>query len=40
MPLLTLSGITTAFGHLPLLDNASLQVEAGERIAIIGRNGT
>ncbi len=29
-----------AFGHLPLLDDASLQVEAGERIAIIGRNGT
>jgi ATP-binding cassette subfamily F protein uup len=40
MPLLTLSNITTAFGHLPLLDNASLQVAAGERIAIIGRNGT
>ena len=29
-----------AFGHVPLLDRASLIVEAGERIAIIGRNGT
>jgi ATP-binding cassette subfamily F protein uup len=40
MPLLTLSHVTTAFGHLPLLDDAALQVEAGERIAVIGRNGT
>jgi ATP-binding cassette subfamily F protein uup len=40
MPLITLSHVTTAFGHLPLLDDAALQVETGERIAIIGRNGT
>jgi len=40
MPLITLSHISTAFGHLPLLDDASMQVDAGERIAIIGRNGT
>jgi ATP-binding cassette subfamily F protein uup len=40
MPLITLSHVTTAFGHLPLLDDAALQVEAGERLAIIGRNGT
>jgi ATP-binding cassette subfamily F protein uup len=40
VPLLTLSHVTTAFGHLPLLDDAALQIEAGERIAIIGRNGT
>jgi ATP-binding cassette subfamily F protein uup len=40
MPLITLSHVTTAFGHLPLLDDAALQVDAGERIAIIGRNGT
>ena len=39
MPVLTLSHVTTAFGHLPLLDDAALQIEAGERIAIIGRNG-
>ncbi|MCC7045017.1 MAG: ATP-binding cassette domain-containing protein [Acidobacteria bacterium] len=40
MPLITLSHVTTAFGHLPLLDDAALQVDPGERIAIIGRNGT
>src|SRR6187399_591217 len=40
MPLITLSHISTAFGHLPLLDDASMQVDAGERVAVIGRNGT
>ncbi len=40
MPLITLDRVTTAFGHLPLLSDAALQVDAGERIAIIGRNGT
>jgi len=40
MPLLTLDHLTTAFGHVPLLDDASLQVEPGERIAVVGRNGT
>jgi len=29
-----------AYGHLPLLDSVVLQVEAGERICVIGRNGT
>jgi len=40
MPLLTLDHVSTAFGHVPLLDDASLQIDAGERIAIVGRNGT
>lgn len=40
MPLLTLDHISTAFGHVPLLDDVSLQIDAGERIAIVGRNGT
>ena len=40
MPLLTLDHISHAFGHVPLLDEASLQIEARERIAIIGRNGS
>ncbi len=40
MPLLTLDHISAAFGHVPLLDDASLQIDAGERIAIVGRNGT
>ena len=40
MPLLTLDSISLAYGHLPLFENASLQIEAGERIALIGRNGS
>jgi len=40
MPLLTLDRVSVAFGHLPLLDEASLQVEPGERVCVIGRNGT
>ena len=40
MPLLTLEHVSTAFGHVPLLDDAALQIDAGERIAIVGRNGT
>jgi ATP-binding cassette subfamily F protein uup len=40
VPLITLDHVTTAFGHLPLLDDAGMLVEPGERIAIIGRNGT
>ncbi len=40
MPLLALEHIAHAYGHLPLLDDVSVQVEPGERVAIIGRNGT
>jgi len=40
VPLVTLDHIFHAYGHLPLLDDASLQVEPGERTAVIGRNGT
>jgi ATP-binding cassette subfamily F protein uup len=29
-----------AYGHLPLLDDVALQVEPGERVCLIGRNGT
>ena len=39
MPLLTLDRVSVAYGHLPLLDGASLQAEPGERVCIIGRNG-
>jgi ATP-binding cassette subfamily F protein uup len=38
--LLTLSGAQLAFGDLPLLDHADLTLLAGERIGLIGRNGT
>ena len=40
MPLVSLDAVTMAFGHLPLLDRVSLLVDAGERVAVIGRNGT
>jgi len=40
MPVIALDDVSTAFGHVPLLDHAMLTIEAGERIALIGRNGT
>jgi len=40
VPLVSLDHIAVAFGHLPLLDDVSFQIEAGERVCIIGRNGT
>ena len=39
MPLLTLDAISLAFGMQPLLDQATMNVEQGERICLIGRNG-
>jgi ATP-binding cassette subfamily F protein uup len=38
--LLTLVDAQLAYGDLPLLDRASLSVLAGERIGLVGRNGT
>src|SRR4029453_18764854 len=32
--------ISIAFGHLPLLDEGSMQIEPRERVTVIGRNGT
>jgi ATP-binding cassette subfamily F protein uup len=40
MPLLTLQQVSLAYGHVPLLDHVDLNVEAGDKIALIGRNGT
>ena len=40
MPLVSLDRVSIAFGHLPLLDAAMLQIDARERVSIIGRNGT
>ncbi len=40
MPLLTLADAQLAYGMLPLLDRATLTVQEGERIGLIGRNGT
>ncbi len=40
MPVITLDSVALAFGHLPLFEAADLRIEPGERIALIGRNGT
>ena len=40
MPLVVLDGVSIAYGHLPLLAAANLQVERKERVAVIGRNGS
>jgi len=40
MPLFTLADAELAYGDVPLLDRASFAMEAGERIGLIGRNGT
>jgi ATP-binding cassette subfamily F protein uup len=39
MPLVTLDSVSLAYGHLPLLDGVSIQIESGERVAVNGRNG-
>jgi ATP-binding cassette subfamily F protein uup len=39
MPQLTLSDASLAYGHVPLLDHADFQLDPGERVALIGRNG-
>jgi ATP-binding cassette subfamily F protein uup len=39
-PLISLDDVSIAFSHVPLLDHASLLIDPGERVAIIGRNGT
>ncbi|WP_425257197.1 ATP-binding cassette domain-containing protein [Rubrivivax sp. RP6-9] len=39
MALLSLTDAHLAFGHVPLLDGAAMSLEAGERLALIGRNG-
>ena len=40
MPVLTLDRACLAYGHVALLDHAALQIDAGERIGLIGRNGS
>lgn len=40
MPLLSLNQVSLAYGHHPLLENVELKVDKGERICLVGRNGT
>jgi ATP-binding cassette subfamily F protein uup len=39
MPLITLDQASLAYGLHPLLDHANLQLDPGERVGLIGRNG-
>ncbi|MFM9835302.1 MAG: ATP-binding cassette domain-containing protein [Methylophilaceae bacterium] len=39
MPYITLDNASLAFGHHALLDKAAFQLDAGERVGLIGRNG-
>lgn len=40
MILLSLKDVSLAYGHQPLLDKVNLQIKSGERICLVGRNGT
>ena len=40
MPQLKLANACLAYGHVPLLDHADFLLDPGERVALIGRNGT
>src|SRR5471030_2806818 len=40
MPLIQLSEVSLAYGHVPLLDHVDLVIEPNQRIGLIGRNGT
>jgi ATP-binding cassette subfamily F protein uup len=39
LPLIHLDRVSLAFGHLPLFDESTLQIDRRERIALVGRNG-
>ena len=39
-PLLSLKNVSLSYGHVPLLDGVELALEAGERVCLVGRNGT
>lgn len=39
MPYITLDQASLAYGHYPLLDHADFQLDPGERVGLIGRNG-
>ena len=39
MALISLQKVSLSFGGLPVLDRISMQIEAGERVCLVGRNG-
>src|SRR5215831_13476278 len=39
MPLLRLDDLFLAYGYLPLLAHVDFQIESGERVCLVGRNG-
>jgi ATP-binding cassette subfamily F protein uup len=40
MPLLRLEEISLAYGHIPLFARVNFQIDDGERVCLVGRNGT
>jgi ATP-binding cassette subfamily F protein uup len=40
MPLATVQQVCLAYGHVPLLDHVDFNIDAGDKVALIGRNGT
>jgi ATP-binding cassette subfamily F protein uup len=40
MVLLRFDNVSLAYGHLPLLAHVDFQIEPGERVCLVGRNGT
>jgi len=40
MPLLKLTNVSLAYGHYPLLQHVDFQIDKGERVCLVGRNGT
>jgi len=40
MPLLTINKLSLAYGHHPLLQQVNFQIDKGERVCLVGKNGT
>jgi ATP-binding cassette subfamily F protein uup len=40
MSLMTLDDVSLAYGHLPLLAHVNFRIDKGERVCLVGRNGT
>jgi len=40
MPVAKLDNVSLAYGHVPLLDRVALSLDADEKVALIGRNGS